>query len=199
MAEKKTDRRTLKTKKALQEALSELLTEKQLQKITVQEIADKADVNRVTFYKHYLDVYDLYEQIEADVLIELGIMTLSLTELSADDFFSHLISVIAENRTIYRMIFSPNSTGQLRSKFSKMIEGLFLQIHSEKIGKNINDKELEYINCYRAHGCISVISKWVLDDYSEPQKFVAKSLSAIDNMISNQFYNISDTRKHQAG
>ena len=64
MSEKKTDRRTLRTRKAICDAFAELLSEKELHKITVQEIADKADVNRVTFYKHYLDVYDLYDKIE---------------------------------------------------------------------------------------------------------------------------------------
>ena len=55
MEEKKVDKRTLKTRKAIINALAELLSEKELRKITVQEIADGADVNRVTFYKHYLD------------------------------------------------------------------------------------------------------------------------------------------------
>ena len=81
MPEKKTDRRTLKTKKALVDALAVLLTEKELSKVTVQEIADKADISRVTFYKHYLDVYDLYDNIEKDVLLELGILMLKLQEL----------------------------------------------------------------------------------------------------------------------
>ena len=69
MGEKKTDRRTLKTRKAICDALAQLLYEKELRKVTVQEIADLADVNRVTFYKHYLDVYDLYEKIEKEVLV----------------------------------------------------------------------------------------------------------------------------------
>ena len=56
---KPSDRRTLKTKKAILQAFSELLKEKELRKITVQEIVDKADISRVTFYKYYLDVYDL--------------------------------------------------------------------------------------------------------------------------------------------
>ena len=73
MSEKASDRRTLKTKKAIHDALADLLTEKELRKVTVQEIADKADINRATFYKHYLDVYDLYDKTEQDILSEIGI------------------------------------------------------------------------------------------------------------------------------
>lgn len=45
--------------------------------ITVQEIADKADVNRVTFCKHYLDVYDLYDKVGEELLVEMGLMILT--------------------------------------------------------------------------------------------------------------------------
>ncbi|MBQ8979360.1 MAG: TetR family transcriptional regulator [Oscillospiraceae bacterium] len=53
------------------------MTEKELRRITVQEIADRADVNRVTFYKHYLDVYDLYDKVEEELLVEMGLMILT--------------------------------------------------------------------------------------------------------------------------
>ena len=141
MPEKKTDRRTLKTRKALCEALAELLMEKELHKITVQEIADKADVNRVTFYKHYMDVYDLYEN---------------------------------------RMIVCPNTTWQLKSKIDKLLSGLFLKMQSEKQSADINDHVVSYQAYYRSHGCMSVIFKWVADNFSEPKDFIIKVLSELD-------------------
>ena len=58
MAERKPDRRTAKTERAIRSALADLLMEKELRSITVQELADKADIHRVTVYKHYMDVYD---------------------------------------------------------------------------------------------------------------------------------------------
>ena len=80
MEEKKTDRRTLKTKKAICNAMMDLLTQKELHKVTVQEITDIADINRATFYKHYLDVYDLYDQLERDILIDWGMLVLKLEQ-----------------------------------------------------------------------------------------------------------------------
>lgn len=180
LAEKTTDRRTLKTRKALCNALAELLTRKQLHKVTVQEIADLADVNRVTFYKHYLDVYDLYEKIEEDTLIELGLLMLRLVELPTEEFFSDLMSYVSDNRVIFKMIFSPNSTGQLRIKLSKLIEGVFKQIQKEKNGVDINDTELSYMCCYRAQGCIAVIAKWIQGDFKESQEMIVKHLAVLD-------------------
>ena len=62
--ENKSDSEKVKaTKKRLKETLIELLKEKKLEQITVVEITDRANLNRTTFYRHYLDVYDLYEKI----------------------------------------------------------------------------------------------------------------------------------------
>ena len=130
MAEKTTDRRTLKTRRALRDALAELLMEKELHKVTVQEIADKAEVNRVTFYKHYLDVYDLYDKIESETLVELGLLVLKLEELPAEEFFSQIISYISDNKPLFKMVFSPNSTGQLRSKQTRCTVVLFPKVFS---------------------------------------------------------------------
>ena len=69
MAERETeDRRVRKTKKQLRGALTSLLLEKDISRVTVRDVADLADVNRGTFYAHYSDVYDLLHQLEDDLL-----------------------------------------------------------------------------------------------------------------------------------
>jgi AcrR family transcriptional regulator len=59
---------TAKTKKAFMDAFSELYSEKPIEKISVQEITDKAGYNRSSFYQHFRDVYDLLDYLEKDVL-----------------------------------------------------------------------------------------------------------------------------------
>lgn len=179
--EKKTDRRTLKTEKAIRNAFAELLSEKELNRVTVQEIADKADINRATFYKHYLDVYDLYDRTEQDILVEIGMLVLRLEEQSSDKFFSMLIDYISENRNMFRMIFSPNGKGAMRAKFDKCIDGLFRQIEAEKMNIDLNDSRLCYQTWYRSQGCIAVISKWVLSGFDETNDFIVRTVSELDS------------------
>ena len=62
------DRRIRKTKDLLRKTLTELLMEKDLKNITISELTERADINRGTFYLHYKDIYDLYEQIEKELL-----------------------------------------------------------------------------------------------------------------------------------
>jgi AcrR family transcriptional regulator len=61
--QKKVDKRILRTRQWLSKAFLELLEEKGLQKMTVQDITDRANVNRATFYAHYEDKYDLFNAI----------------------------------------------------------------------------------------------------------------------------------------
>ncbi|MCB0097425.1 MAG: TetR/AcrR family transcriptional regulator, partial [Caldilineaceae bacterium] len=55
----KPDRRIQKTRRALQDALLTLIVERRYDKITVQDILDRANVGRSTFYAHYRDKDDL--------------------------------------------------------------------------------------------------------------------------------------------
>jgi len=59
--EERVDPRVLRTRQLLQRAFTDLLNEKSFEAITVQEIADRATVNRVTFYAHFQDKYALLE------------------------------------------------------------------------------------------------------------------------------------------
>lgn len=58
----KADRRILKTKKAIYEALVELMQKKKLNSITVTELAAQADINRKTFYTYYSTVNDVLDE-----------------------------------------------------------------------------------------------------------------------------------------
>jgi AcrR family transcriptional regulator len=61
------DLRVRRTRKSLMQALIELTIEKGFSAITVQDIADRAMVNRATFYRHYLDKYDLLDHYMNEV------------------------------------------------------------------------------------------------------------------------------------
>jgi AcrR family transcriptional regulator len=61
-AKKQTDRRTQRTRRQLSGALNQLIEEKRFDDITVQNVIDRADVGRATFYSHFRDKEDLFEQ-----------------------------------------------------------------------------------------------------------------------------------------
>ena len=67
----KNDARTRYTRGRIVKAFYDALRGKPLPKVTVREICDRAEINRATFYHHYLDTYDLLEKLEAEILEEL--------------------------------------------------------------------------------------------------------------------------------
>ena len=180
MEEKKPDRRTEKTKRAIKKAFVSILAEKELNKVTVREISEKADINRATFYAHYLDVYDLYDKVEQEVLLEWSMLILRLEESAPDDFFCVLIDHIYDNRDVFEMAFSPKSPGELRIKLYKVLEGLFRQITAEKLDTDVRDDRLSYQIRYRAEGCIAVLCKWVTEGFKQPRDFIVRTISELD-------------------
>ena len=60
-ATKRVDPRVKRTRKLLEQAFIELMNEKGFEDITIQDIADRAMVNRATFYAHFEDKYDLLD------------------------------------------------------------------------------------------------------------------------------------------
>ena len=72
MEEKKMDRRVKYSLMVIRKSFITLLKKKPISKITIKEICDVADVNRATFYAHYLDQYDLLHQIEQDLIDEIN-------------------------------------------------------------------------------------------------------------------------------
>lgn len=65
------DLRVKKTKRAIRSAFYALIKEKPLEKITVREIAERAEINKTTFYAHYETVYDLADQLEKETVEQI--------------------------------------------------------------------------------------------------------------------------------
>lgn len=64
----KQDKRVLKSKKAIRDALISLLKEKNFSEITIQDIANRAQISRSTFYDHYGDKYLLLESLYQEII-----------------------------------------------------------------------------------------------------------------------------------
>ena len=187
MSEKTNDRRTIKTRKAICRAFAELLMEKELHKITVKEIIEKADISRVAFYNHYLDVYDLHDKFEESIMLETASLVLELESVSYSEVFSKIIGYVNENRAAFRMIFSPNGTNKMRFSLGTLLEGLLRQLYFEKNEGAAADRNADYMIYYRAQGMILVLQKWVLDDFKEPVDVITEIMTVLDGRTEENF------------
>lgn len=65
-------RSSIRSKKMIREAFIELLAEKDISKITVVDVVQRAELSRNTFYAHYQDVYAVLEEIEQNFIQEMN-------------------------------------------------------------------------------------------------------------------------------
>ena len=123
----KTDLRVIKTKKALYNALIELMKEKTFEEIKVSDICDKALVNRSTFYSHFEDKYELLQGLINDLKNDLQ-EELKKNEniISIKDYYIGLIKVLLDhiesNMETYRSVAINNRNSIIMDIINDVIE-----------------------------------------------------------------------------
>lgn len=181
----KEDRRVKRTQKSLQLALAELMITKDLRSITVQELADKADIHRATFYSHYHDVYDLYDQLEQSVISELDTIVSTDPTHSYNDIYEKIIDYVYDNSVLWRMLLSKNGNRTFQDAIYKLLEKNYLDIWVfEEHKTNISD-EMRYLSTYHIQGCIAIISLWVNSNFSYNKSDIAALINKVDDNLTN--------------
>ena len=108
------NRRVQMTKRLLKEALLELLDEKPLEKISVTDVCRRADVNRSTFYAHYMDTTALLHEMEQEVFSELPGADFLPVDVHDQRFFDALESFftyVRKNERLFRILLVRRESG----------------------------------------------------------------------------------------
>jgi len=167
----KSDRRVRRTKRVLAVALVDLLTEKPLNRITVKEVTEIADVNRATFYRHYQDIYDMFYQIEDELLAEFKKAVTVGTLGNYDDlgaFYHRIFKFVEDNADLGQLLCGPNSN-QVLDKFKEVVFE-FLNQNCIAIDSGVN----HFTNSFITAGIIEVIKQWLNEKIPVPSKEMAE-------------------------
>jgi len=173
------DRRALKTKKAIREAFLNLLKKKNLNKITVAEVSQLADLGRGTFYLHYKDIFDLYDHVENDLFSEIEqLIDTSCSNCSPESLlnFSHTITeYIMNNHSTFLILTKPENGGSSLYRLKDCF-------YKKMIWDNSNlcpsgGHAVEYM--FAVSGVIGVLEEWLFNRINLPQKQIAELLSNV--------------------
>jgi AcrR family transcriptional regulator len=107
---KQIDLRILYTKNALKDALFQLLLIKPIDKISVQELTDKAQINRVTFYQHYKSINDMYISLQNGFLDTVMSILGNIEEMTIDVFMNNVVQLLFENRKFCEAFFGKHGS-----------------------------------------------------------------------------------------
>jgi AcrR family transcriptional regulator len=109
MGERKTDRRVIRTRKLLSEALFALILEKGYDSVTIQDITDRANLGRATFYLHYRDKEELLmtmlEGVFEDLLDHASHVVKSEMSMTRSFPMLYIFHHAAEHSDLYRALF----------------------------------------------------------------------------------------------
>ena len=176
MNTKKTDRRAKRTKQLLRQALIKLLLEKEIKDITVIELTELADVNRGTFYLHYGNIYELYEQIEQDMLDDFAqIIQRYDLEKRQDALYPVICDAfefLADNSDLCIAFLKHNNTTFLNRIFAAS-KTASLDIWRCLYGTE-NSELHEYCYSFLTNGCVGLLRSWFMDGMKESPKEMAQ-------------------------
>ena len=125
----KEDRRVRRTKKLLTHGLIQLMKEKQVQDITVRELADLVDVNRGTFYLYYRDIFDMLDSIEQELFNQVNQL---IAAHKGETVLTHALPVlkelfhlVEENKELCQVLLGQNGDMKFLKKLSDVVQEAF--------------------------------------------------------------------------
>ena len=157
-----TDRRILRTKKAIRQAFLSLLSEIPFEDITVSALSERAGINRKTFYLHYPSTRSLFDEIRREEELRISSLpcfkTLGEKEPDPYQIFLELNRLIEEDRALYRALFSPVSGTITLQKIKERI----LESDELKILRHARP-DIDYYLDYTISGLFSLYLRWLSD------------------------------------
>lgn len=127
------DLRVQRTKRNLINAFIKLRTTKPIEKITIRELADLAEINKATFYTHYKDIYDLSEQLENEVIASI------ISDIPHPEYLilhpkrgvMDLLKAILKQGSLINILFSGSRQGMLAERIESNLKSYIYDLFPE--------------------------------------------------------------------
>ncbi len=183
---KKLDRRIIRTRQLLRDALMALVIEKGYETISVQEITDRANVNRSTFYLHYKDkdellfhsMREMYDEIVMAVYKNQGFtMPLEEGEIPHMEDFQH----VAKFADFYRVMLSNRGNAGFIMQVMDYLQG----VGEEGIAIHIKESQTppllpaSFIAAFCSGAEIGIVRWWLMNGMKESPEEVALMLYSL--------------------
>lgn len=166
------DKRTVRTKKLLRQALLDLTEEKGLDHITVSDLTSRAEINRGTFYLHFKDVSDLYNQFLEEVLAGWSDIARDFDFLEMiryagkDEPYPGLVAVFeycSKNAHFCRAMLGPGGDSSFPRRIKEMMKSR-IQSKLSGIDPKYQDVRLtvppDFVLAYMSSANVGLIQHW---------------------------------------
>ena len=182
--ERKVDRRVSRTRRLLRDALFALILEKGFDAVTVEEITNRADLGRTTFYLHYRDKEDLLMEsigeLVDDLIEQMARLPVEEWRLETGDAnftpspaillpFQH----VADNARLYRVILRGEGTYSVSRRLREIIvqasdEMLRVLLEKERLSAMHPQVPMDVFLNFLAGSWIGLITWWLENEMPYP-------------------------------
>ncbi|MEG0833367.1 MAG: TetR-like C-terminal domain-containing protein [Oscillospiraceae bacterium] len=162
MENRTVDRRVRRTKLQLRRALLQLLETRELRDISVMELAKLTDINRGTFYLHYKDVFDLYEQMESEIFDDLMAIVGKYSSQSLPsvlcDLLLDLFDFFSANSDLCMRLLRTGDAAFI-NKVLDCMKPTYKKDWRLLFG-NLDEELYEYYYAFISAGCLGTLRSW---------------------------------------
>ena len=166
MVKRATDRRVIKTKRAIKNALMHLLNDRDINDITISDIAAQADINRKTFYNYYSGVHEVIDEMEDDIISHVDE---ALTDIDFIDnlenpylIFEKLTSVISTDMDTFGYLLGMNTNVGLLSKMVDLLKAKVKSVILPVV--ELDELRLNLMLEFMITGMVAVYKRWFNSD-----------------------------------
>ncbi len=181
----RTDPRVIRTLQLIRDAFIDLLQEIEFEKITVNRIAERATINRATFYLHYRDIPDMLERMANQMIDEIQAILSGVsnqTRLDIDIDLSILVKLlehIADNSKFYKVLLASKRIPVFTDRLTKLMVDLITS-RAEKAGASLSvsgaSVPIDIAIWHGSSAFIGTIVYWLRNDMPYTPLFLAKQL-----------------------
>lgn len=166
------------TKRALEQSLKNLLLKKPLTKITVGDITDDCGINRMTFYYHFKDIYDL---VEWSCLEDAK---RALEEKKTYDTWQQgllqIFKAVQENKPFILNVYRCVHREQVEKYLQPLVDQLLLNVINEEADEiTVRDEDKQFIAQVYSYMFIGLMLDWIKDNMRENPKQIVEKLSKL--------------------
>lgn len=158
-----TDKRVIRTKKAIRTALFKIMETKDITAITISELTALANVNRRTFYTHYSNLTDILDETESEIIEKLGEVISRFDEASLIDstytLFIELNRIVTDEYGFYFQLMKSDLRGVLVSR----MKGVLKASADKILGRftiTTNEKYVMLLSSFINGGFLNLFLEW---------------------------------------
>ena len=172
------------TKRALEASLKKLLLQKPLNKITVNDITEDCGINRMTFYYHFKDIYDL---VEWSCLEDASrALQQKKTHDTWEEGFIQIFHAVRENKPLVMNVYRCVSRERVEQYLVSLTDGLIRGVVEEDAaGMSVREEDKAFIAQVYSYVFVGIMLEWVAGDMkAEPEPLVRRLALVVQGSVA---------------